>query len=60
MIDLSGLMPAENAQVPGEVLNGIAYDSQQDRLFVTGKHWAWLYEIRLKEANVQDQAGSTW
>lgn len=60
MIDLSGLMPAENAQVPGEVLNGIAYDPQQDRLFVTGKHWAWLYEIRLKEANVQDQAGSTW
>ena len=30
-----------------EVLNGIAYDKENDRLFVTGKHWSKLYEIEL-------------
>jgi len=29
------------------VLNGIAYDSDQDRLFVTGKRWPTLFEVRL-------------
>jgi glutaminyl-peptide cyclotransferase len=47
VIDLSGLLPAE-ARIPGEtdVLNGIAYDARSDRLFVTGKNWPYLYEIR--------------
>jgi len=44
-IDLSGLV-AENATGdPDAVLNGIAYDARGDRLFVTGKNWAKLYEI---------------
>ncbi|MFA5299650.1 MAG: glutaminyl-peptide cyclotransferase [Lutibacter sp.] len=30
-----------------EVLNGIAYDKENNRLFVTGKHWGELYEIEL-------------
>ncbi len=30
-----------------DVLNGIAYDKENDRLFVTGKHWSQLYEIEL-------------
>ncbi len=30
-----------------DVLNGIAYDKENDRLFVTGKHWSKLYEIKL-------------
>ncbi|HKJ07264.1 MAG TPA: glutaminyl-peptide cyclotransferase [Flavobacteriaceae bacterium] len=30
-----------------EVLNGIAYDSENNRIFVTGKHWGKLYEIEL-------------
>jgi glutamine cyclotransferase len=30
-----------------EVLNGIAYDAQNNRLFVTGKHWGKLFEIEL-------------
>jgi glutaminyl-peptide cyclotransferase len=30
-----------------EVLNGIAYDKENNRLFVTGKHWAKLFEIEL-------------
>ena len=47
VIDLSGLRPEENLQDPGEVLNGIAYDPKGNTLYVTGKRWAWLYEIRL-------------
>ena len=49
IIDLSGLLP-ESARVPGQtdVLNGIAYDTEHDRLFVTGKNWPKLFEIRLK------------
>jgi glutamine cyclotransferase len=30
-----------------EVLNGIAFDKQNNRMFVTGKHWSKLYEIEL-------------
>ncbi|WP_266158254.1 glutaminyl-peptide cyclotransferase [Dyella silvatica] len=47
-IDLSGLM--DNRQLPNsfnDVLNGIAYDAEHDRLFVTGKHWSKLFEIKL-------------
>jgi glutaminyl-peptide cyclotransferase len=29
------------------VLNGIAYDAKEDRLFVTGKNWPKLYQIRV-------------
>lgn len=45
-IDLSGLRDA-NADDLNEVLNGIAYDVQNDRLVVTGKHWSYLYEIQI-------------
>ncbi len=34
-----------------DVLNGIAYDAQSDRLFVTGKLWTRLFEIKLKPAS---------
>jgi len=33
---------------PDAVLNGIAYDSVKDRIFVTGKLWPKLFEIKLK------------
>jgi glutamine cyclotransferase len=46
-IDLAMLV-AENANGdPDSVLNGIAYDAKGDRLFVTGKNWAKLFEIRI-------------
>jgi glutaminyl-peptide cyclotransferase len=45
-IDLRGLLPAREV-APDAVLNGIAYDAQGDRLFVTGKLWPRLFEIRL-------------
>ena len=47
LIDLTGLRPAQNQAVQGEVLNGIAYDSINDKLYLTGKNWPSLYEVRL-------------
>jgi glutaminyl-peptide cyclotransferase len=47
-IDLSGLLSAEDRRAPVDVLNGIAYDPAQDRLFVTGKLWPKLFEIKLR------------
>jgi glutamine cyclotransferase len=45
-IDLRGLLsPAERAKT--DVLNGIAYDAARDRLFITGKLWPRLFEIKL-------------
>lgn len=47
-VDLSGLLsPADRAGGRVDVLNGIAYDAAADRLFVTGKLWPRLFEIRL-------------
>lgn len=46
-LDLAGLRPTENLSDGNAVLNGIAYDAAGDRLFVTGKNWAVLYEIEL-------------
>ena len=47
-IDLSGLLPpAERDVAGGAVLNGIAYDAAGDRLFVTGKLWPRVFEIKL-------------
>jgi len=45
-IDLRGLLsPAERASA--DVLNGIAYDAARDRLFITGKLWPKLFEIKI-------------
>ncbi len=48
-IDLAGF-PAP-LQTGDNVLNGIAYDQQNDRLFVTGKQWPKLYQIELEPAS---------
>jgi glutamine cyclotransferase len=48
VINLAGLLsPAEQPQGVDGVLNGIAYDAGHDRLFVTGKDWPKLFEIRV-------------
>jgi glutaminyl-peptide cyclotransferase len=44
-IDVRGMLPRQNDG--NTVPNGIAYDAEHDRLFVTGKNWAKLFEIRL-------------
>ena len=46
-IDLTGLFPASERPETEAVLNGIAYDAPTDRLFVTGKLWPKLFELRL-------------
>jgi glutamine cyclotransferase len=43
-IDLTGIYQSNNAD---DVLNGIAYDQQTDRLFITGKNWPNLYQITI-------------
>lgn len=46
-IDLSGLLSAAERGTQDAVLNGIAYDAAADRLFVTGKLWPRVFEIKL-------------
>ena len=46
-IDLEGLLKPEDRNSRIDVLNGIAYDVENDRLFVTGKLWPKLFEIEL-------------
>ena len=48
-IDLGGLLSKEDRLQPVDVLNGIAFDAPRDRLFVTGKYWPKLFEIKLEE-----------
>lgn len=47
-IDLRDLYRYVGAGRNIDVLNGIAYDAKDDRLFVTGKYWPNLFEIRLE------------
>lgn len=47
-IDLTGILPKKDYDNDTDVLNGIAYDSTGKKLFVTGKKWPKLFEIKLK------------
>lgn len=46
-IDLTGVLPEEDRDASTDVLNGIAYDATEHRLFVTGKRWPKLFEIQI-------------
>jgi glutaminyl-peptide cyclotransferase len=46
--DGKGMMPVQPEATGDWVLNGIAYDQARDRLFVTGKNWPSIFEIRVK------------
>ena len=48
-ISLVGLLDKFKVGTEVGVMNGIAYDPERDRLFITGKRWPKLFEIRLKE-----------
>jgi glutamine cyclotransferase len=48
VVDFSGLLPVSERRPDTDVLNGIAYDPIGDRLFVTGKRWPAVFEVRLK------------
>lgn len=50
VIDLTGILPDPVVNPNDDVLNGIAWDAENRRLFVTGKNWPKLFEIRLTQA----------
>ena len=50
-IDMAGILPAADRTGQEDVLNGIAYDVLGDRLFVTGKQWPKLFEIKVVPAH---------
>jgi glutamine cyclotransferase len=52
-IDLAGLLPDDEKIDAESVLNGIAYDAQHDRLFVTGKQWPTIFEIKAVPRSVE-------
>lgn len=47
-LNLAGILPDEEKSDPEAVLNGIAYDAQGKRIYVGGKLWPRIFEIRLK------------
>ena len=52
-VDLAGISPGDQSDDPDDeksenTLNGIAYDAANERIFVTGKKWKKLYEIKIK------------
>jgi glutaminyl-peptide cyclotransferase len=49
-IDLRGIIDTRELHGEGAVLNGIAYDTAHDRIFVTGKRWPKLFEIKIVDA----------
>lgn len=53
-IDFSQLLSAADRTPAVDVLNGIAYDARHDRLFVTGKLWPKLFEVRLKPVGAKN------
>ncbi len=48
-INLTGLLSAEERTPRAEVLNGIAYDEEENRLLLTGKRWPYIYHVELFE-----------
>jgi len=60
-IDLAGISPDDQPKDTSDeygpkaenTLNGIAYDAEKDRIFVTGKNWKHLYEIKLTPPKTQ-------
>jgi glutaminyl-peptide cyclotransferase len=50
-IDLTGILPDSQRVDSESVLNGIAYDAEHDRIFVTGKRWPAVFEIKVLPQN---------
>jgi len=56
-IDLKGILSPEDGSETVDVLNGIAYDLKNSRLFVTGKFWPKLFEIELIRQGTAESKG---
>ena len=50
-IDLAGILPRADRRPGTDVLNGIAWNPADDTLWITGKNWPWLYQIRVTAAD---------
>ena len=48
-IDCTGLLPKELRETKTDVLNGIAYNPDDGKIYLTGKYWKRLYEVKLVE-----------
>lgn len=53
-IDFEGIFDWRSLGNTDAVLNGIAYDPETDRIFVTGKLWPWIFEIKIAETGTPD------
>lgn len=49
VVDCTGLLPGRLYKSDTDVLNGIAYNPQTQKIYLTGKNWPKLYEVRLVE-----------
>lgn len=49
LIDCRGLLPKHLRTPETDVLNGIAYNPEDGKIYITGKNWPELYEIRIVE-----------
>lgn len=49
VVDLENLWPMSQRRPPADVLNGIAYDKALRRIFITGKKWPLVYQIRVSD-----------
>ena len=58
-VDLKGILSPKDDSKTVDVLNGIAYDAKNDRLFVTGKYWPKLFEIKLRKQGTAESKGET-
>jgi glutaminyl-peptide cyclotransferase len=47
-LNLKGILPDNLRTGKEDVLNGIAYDAQQKRIFISGKLWPYIFEIRVR------------
>lgn len=56
-LDATGLLDADAAR-RADVLNGIAYDRDADRFYLTGKFWPWLFEVTFEPAAARGASGS--
>jgi glutamine cyclotransferase len=60
IVDLSGLLAAEDRRGDEDVLNGIAWNAAARQLWVTGKRWPWLYRVDLHlRGYLGDRPGTT-
>jgi len=48
-VDLQGILNDPETDTSTKVLNGIAFDEDDNRIFVTGKNWPKLFEIKVTE-----------